>query len=113
MIKVFWAVVDEPEYKRKRIVFLVNIPVYKFVIKVTGYLPGNKRRGTLRSKFLHPLLIELEMISGETALETLPNFEISEKELVTWIGRISLDQVPSLGDIGWIMKVKKDYEEYV
>lgn len=113
MIKVFWAVVDEPEYKRKRIVFLVNIPVYKFVIKVIGYLPGNKRRGTLRSKFLHPLLIELEMISGETALETFPNFEISEKELVKWIGRVSLNQVSSLDDIGWIMKVKKDYEKYV
>lgn len=113
MIKVFWTVVDEPEYKRKRIVFLINIPVYKFVIRVTGYLPGNKRRGTLRSKFFHPLLIELEMISGETALETFPNFEISEKELVTWIGRLSLDQMPSLEDIGWIMKVKKDYEEYV
>lgn len=106
VIKMFWAVVDETEYKRKRkIVFLINIPVYQFVIKVMGYLPGNKRRGTLRSKFLHPILVELEMMSNGTNLESLPSFEITEKEFVEWIGRISLDQVPTLEDIGWIMMV--------
>ena len=50
------------------------------------------------------------MTSNGTDLESLPSFEITEKEFVEWIGRISLDQVPSLNDIGWIMKVKKDYE---
>jgi len=72
-----------------------------------GFLPGNKRRGSLRSKFFHPHFIELEI---GIKLEGLPNFEITEEELVKWIGRVSLDQVASLEDIGWIMKVKKDYE---
>jgi hypothetical protein len=110
VIKVYWTEISDSEYKKSRIMFLINIPVYKFVIKAMGYLPGNKRRGTPRSKFLRPLMIELEMISG---IENFDSFEITEKEFLKWIGRISLDQVLSLEDIGWIMKVKKDYEESV
>jgi hypothetical protein len=72
-------------------------------------LPGNKRRGSLRSKFLHPYSYFVELEIG-IKLDGLPYFEITEKELVEWIGRVSLDQVASLDDIGWIMKVKKDYE---
>lgn len=107
MIKVYWT---EILGKKSRIVFLIHLPTYHFVIKAMGFLPGNKRRGSLRSKFLHPHFIELEI---GIKLESLPSFEITEKELVKWIGRVSLDRVASLDDIGWIMKVKKDYEEYV
>jgi hypothetical protein len=110
VIKVYWTEISDNKNKKPRIMFLINIPVYKFVIKAMGYLPGNKRRGTPRSKFLRPLMIELEMISG---IENFDSFEITEKEFLKWIGRISLDQVLSLEDIGWIMKVKKDYEKYV
>lgn len=105
MIRVFWTTT---KYKESKIIlFLISVPTYQFVIKSIGYLPGNKRRGSLRSKFLHPHFIELEI---GIKLEGLPSFEITEKELVKWIGRVSLDQVASLDDIGWIMKVKKDYE---
>ncbi len=105
MIKVFWTTT---KYKESKIIlFLISVPPYQFVIKLIGYLPGNKRRGSLRSKFLHPHFIELEI---GIKLEGLPYFEITEKELVEWIGRVSLDQVASLDDIGWIIKVKKDYE---
>jgi hypothetical protein len=108
MIKVFWGTT---RYKESKIIlFLISVPSYQFVIKSIGYLPGNKRRGSLRSKFLHPHFIELEI---GIKLEGLSNFEITEEELVKWIGRLSLDQVPSLDDIGWIMKVKKDYESKV
>lgn len=104
MIKVYWT---EILGKRPQIVFLIHLPTYHFVIKAFGFLPGNKRRGTPRSKFLRPRFIELEI---GIKLEGLPCFDITEKEFVKWIGRLSLDQVPSLEDIGWIMKVKKDYE---
>jgi len=105
VIKVFWTTT---KYKESKIIlFLISVPPYQFVIKLIGYLPGNKRRGSLRSKFLHPHFIELEI---GIKLEGLPYFEITEKELVEWIGRVSLDQVASLDDIGWIIKVKKDYE---
>ena len=108
MIKVFWATT---KYKDSKIIlFLISVPPYQFVIKSIGYLPGNKRRGSLRSKFLHPHFVELEI---GIKLDGLPYFEITEKELVKWIGRVSLDQVASLDDIGWIMKVKKDYESGV
>lgn len=107
MIKVYWT---EILGKKSQIVFLIHLPTYQFVIKSMGFLPGNKRRGGLRSKFLHPHFIELEI---GIKLEGLPSFEITEKELVKWIGRVSLDQVASLDDIGWIMKVKKDYESEV
>ena len=107
MIKVFWGTT---RYKESKIIlFLISVPSYpyQFVIKSIGYLPGNKRRGSLRSKFLHPRFVELEI---GIKLDGLPYFEITEKELVKWIGRVSLDQVASLDDIGWIMKVKKDVE---
>ena len=104
MIKVYWT---EILSKKSQIVFLIHLPTYQFVIKSMGFLPGNKRRGSLRSKFLHPHFIELEI---GIKLEGLPSIEITEEELVKWIGRVSLDQVASLDDIGWIMKVKKDYE---
>ena len=108
MIKVFWGTT---RYKESKIIlFLIHVPFYQFVIKSIGYLPGNKRRGSLRSKFLHPHFVELEI---GIKLDGLPYFEITEKELVKWIGRVSLDQVASLDDIGWIMKVKKDYESEV
>ena len=107
MIKVYWT---EILGKKSQIVFLIHLPTYHFVIKSMGFLPGNKRRGSLRSKFLHPHFIELEI---GIKLDGLPSFEITEKELVKWIGRVSLDQIPSLEDIGWIMKVKKDYESKV
>ena len=107
MIKVYWT---EILGKKSQIVFLIHLPTYHFVIKSMGFLPGNKRRGSLRSKFLHPHFIELEI---GIKLKGLPSFEITEKELVKWIGRVSLDQVASLDDIGWIMKVKKDYESGV
>ena len=55
-------------------------------------------------------MIELETISG---IDNFDSFEITEKEFLKWIGRLSIDQVPALEDIGWIMKVKKDYEESV
>jgi len=105
MIKVFWTTT---KYKESKIIlFLISVPPYQFVIKSIEFLPGNKRRGSLRSKFLHPRFVELEI---GIKLDGLPYFEITEKELVKWIGRVSLDQVASLDDIGWIMKVKKDYE---
>ena len=105
MINVYWTTT---RYKESKIIlFLISVPSYQFVIKSIGYLPGNKRRGSLRSKFLHPHFVELEI---GIKLDGLPYFEITEKELVKWIGRVSLDQVASLDDIGWIMKVKKDYE---
>ena len=104
MIKVYWT---EILGKKSQIVFLIHLPTYQFVIKSMGFLPGNKRRGSLRSKFLHPRLVELEI---GIKLEGLPYFEITEKELVKWIGRVSLDQIASFDDIGWIMKVRKDYE---
>lgn len=107
MIKIYWT---EILGKKSQIVFLIYLPSYHFVIKAFGFLPGNKRRGTPRSKFLHPLIIELEVMSGEIGLESFASFEITEEELVKWIGRVRLDQVPSLDDIGWIMKVKKDIE---
>ena len=110
MIKVYWTEISDNKNKKSRIMFLINIPVYKFIIKAIGYLPGNKRRGTPRSKFLRPLMIELETISG---IDNFDSFEITEKEFLKWIGRLSIDQVPALEDIGWIMKVKKDYEESV
>ena len=80
-----------------------------------GFLPGNKRRGTPRSKFLRPLMIELEVVSDSdrTALESFDSLDITEEEFVKWIGRLSLDQMPSLDDIGWIMKVKKDMEKKI
>ena len=103
MIKVFWTTT---KYKESKIIlFIISVPSYKFVIKSIGYLPGNKRRGSLRSKFLHPRFVELEI---GIKLDGLPYFEITEKELVEWIGRINLlDQVASLGDIIWIMKVRE------
>jgi hypothetical protein len=105
MINVYWTTT---RYKESKIIlFLISVPSYQFVIKSIGYLPGNKRRGSLRSKFLHPRFVELEI---GIKLDGLPYFEITEKELMGWIGRVSLDQVASLDDIGWIMKVKKDYE---
>ena len=105
MINVYWTTT---RYKETKIIlFLISVPSYQFVIKSIGYLPGNKRRGSLRSKFLHPRFVELEI---GIKLDGLPYFEITEKELVKWIGRVSLEQVASLDDIGWIMKVKKDYE---
>ena len=104
MIKVYWIEILD---KKSQIVFLIHLPTYHFVIKAFGFLPGNKRKGTPRSKFLRPRFIELEI---GIKLEGLPNFEITEEEFVKWIGRLSLNQVPSLEDIGWIMKVKKDYE---
>ena len=104
MIKVY---LTEILGKKSQIVFLIHLPTYHFVIKAFGFLPGNKRKGTPRSKFLRPRFIELEI---GIKLEGLPNFEITEEEFVKWIGRLSLNQVPSLEDIGWIMKVKKDYE---
>ena len=113
MIKVYWTEISDRDYKKSRVVFLIPFPAYHFVIKSINFLPGNKRRGTPRSKFLHPILVELEMTSNGTDLESLPSFEITEKEFVKWIGRVSLDQVPSLNDIGWIMKVKKDIEEKI
>ena len=108
MINVYWTTTRHKE--SKIILFLISVPSYQFVIKSIGYLPGNKRRGSLRSKFLHPHFVELEI---GIKLDGLPYFEITEKELVKWIGRVSLDQVASLDDIGWIMKVKKDYESEV
>ena len=107
MIKVYWIEILD---KKSQIVFLIHLPTYHFVIKAFGFLPGNKRKGTPRSKFLRPRFIELEI---GIKLEGLPNFEITEEEFVKWIGRLSLNQVPSLEDIGWIMKVKKDYESKV
>lgn len=104
MIKVYWT---EILGKKPQIVFLIHLPTYQFVIKSMGYLSGNKRRGSLRSKFLHPCFVELEI---GIKLEGLTYFEITEKELVKWIERLSLDQVASLDDIGWIMRVRKDYE---
>ena len=96
------------KYKDSKIIlFLISVPPHQFVIKSIGYLSGNKRRGSLRSKFLHPRFVELEI---GLKLDGLPYFEITEKKLVEWIGKISLDQVISLYDIGWLMKVKKDYE---
>ena len=105
MIKVYWTEILGK--KSQIVVFLIHLPAYQFVIKSMGYLPGNKKRGSLRSKFLHPRFVELEI---GIKLEGLPYFEITGKELVEWVGRVSLDQVASLNDIGWIMKVKKDYE---
>ena len=105
MINVYWTTT---RYKESKIIlFLISVPSYQFVIKSIGYLPGNKRRGSLRSKFLHPHFVELEI---GIKLDGFSYFEITEKELVEWIGRVSLDQVASLDDIGWIMKVKKDVE---
>ena len=106
MIKVFYAT----RFKGlKVILFFISVPPYQFVIKSLGFLPGGnkRRRATLRSKFLHPRFVELEI---GIKLEGLPSFEITEKELVEWIGRVSLDQMASLENIGWIMIVKKDYE---
>ena len=107
MIKVYWT---EILGKKSQIMFLIHLPTYHFIIKVMGFLPGNKRRGTPRSKFFQPLMIDLVEVTEGRGLESLANFEITEEELVKWIGRVSLDQVQSLDDIGWIMKVKKDYE---
>ena len=104
MIKIYWI---EILGKKSQIVFLIHLPTYQFVIKSMGYLLGNKRRGSLRSKFLHPRFVELEI---GIKLDGLSYFEITEKELVEWVGGVSLDQVASLDDIGWIMKVKKDVE---
>ena len=103
MIKVFWTTT---KYKESKIIlFLISVPSYQFVIKSIGYLPGNKRRGSLRSKFLNPRFVELEI---GIKLEGLPYFEITEKELVKWIGRVNfLYQVASLDDICWLIKVKK------
>lgn len=105
MINVYWTTTRHKE--SKIILFLISVPPYQFVIKSMGYLPGNKRRGSLRSKFLHPRLVELEI---GIKLDGLPFFKITKKELVKWIGKLSLDQVASLNDISWIIKVKKNYE---
>jgi len=111
MIKVFY---DTRFKELGDILFFISVPPYQFVIKSLGSLPGgNKRRRTTpRSKFLHPRFVELEIGIKLDGLG-LPYFEITEKELVGWIGRVSLNQVASLDDIGWIMKVKKDYENIV
>lgn len=106
MIKVFWTTTKYYEGS-KIIVFLISVPPYQFVIKSIKFLPGNKRRGSLRLKFLHPRFVELEI---GIKLDGLPYFEITGKELVEWIGKVNPDQVASSDDIGWIMKVKKDYE---
>ena len=83
MIKVYWT---EILGKKSQIVFLIHLPIYQFVIiKSIEFLPGNKRRGSLRSKFFHPRLVKLEI---GIKLEGLPSFEITEEELVKWIGRI-------------------------
>ena len=60
-------------------------------------------------------MIELEVVSDSdrTALESFDSLDITEEEFVKWIGRLSLDQMPSLDDIGWIMKVKKDMEKKI
>jgi len=105
MIKVYWT---EILGKKSQIMFLIHLPTYHFVIKSMGFLPGNKRRGSLRSKFLNPISVDVIM-SGGVVLDLL-SITITEEEFVRWLGRVSLDQVDSTEDIILLLKVRRKYE---
>ena len=41
----------------------------------------------------------------------LPSFEVTEEEFVRWLGMLGTDNVKSMDDLGWLLRLKKDYEK--
>lgn len=72
---------------------------------------GHKRGRTIRSRFIHPQTVDITKIIHKEFKS--PYITISEKEFIDWIGRVSLDAVGSLEILGWLKKVKEEYERHV
>ena len=103
MIKVYW------KSSSGRIFY--SIQVSHFIIQsVSHLLRGNKRfERRVKSIFFTPFLVDME----ETNLDIidLPSFEITEEEFVRWLGMLGTNNVKSMDDLGWLLRLKKDYEK--
>ena len=102
MIKVYWKL------SSWRIFY--GIQVSHFIIQsVSHLLKGNKRlERRAKSIFFIPFLVDME----ETNLDVidLPSFEITEKEFVRWLGMLGTNNVKSMNDLGWLLRLKRVYE---
>lgn len=103
MIKVYWKLLSG------RILHVIQVP--HFTIQSVSYLlKGNKRiKRRAKSIFFHPFLVDIE----ETDLDVidLPSFEITEDEFVRWLGMLGTNNVKSMNDLGWLLRLKKNYEK--
>lgn len=101
MIKVYWKLSSGK--------ILYGIQVLHFIIQSVSLLRGNKRfERRAKSIFFHPLLVKME----KTDLDVidLPSFEITKKEFIRWLGMLGTNNVESLDDLSWLLKLKREYE---
>ena len=105
MVQVFWRN-DGDVY----IQFL--IPTSTFIILSTSFTHpnNNKRVRSIRSKFMRPFTVDLLDGLYAQTIYNLPFITITEKEFVMWLGRITIDQVGKVEDIGLLLDVKKKLE---
>ena len=102
MIKVYWKLLSRG--------ILYNIQIPHFIIQSVSFLRGGNKRFKRRAKsiFFHTFLVDME----ETDLDVigLPNFEITEKEFVRWLGMLGMNNVKRIEDLSWLLKLKREYE---
>jgi len=102
MIKVYWRL------SFRRILYSIQIP--HFIIQsVSHLLKSNKRfERRVKSIFFTPLLVDMEEIDLDVI--DLPSFEITEEEFVRWLGMLGTDNVRTIDDLGWLLRLKREYE---
>ena len=102
MIKVYWKLSSEGIF--------YGIQVPHFGIQSISFLKSNKKysKERVKSIFFTPSLVDIE----ETDLDVIdfPSFEITKEEFIRWLGMLGTDNVKSMEDLGWLLRLKKDYE---
>ena len=105
MIKVY--------YDKKLGYYRYFIPISYFSVTIKSasinvMKTGNKRKRGARSWFSHPS--QVSVWHEGIDLSSLNSFLITERELFRWIGRITIDIVLNLYDMGWLLTIKQKYE---
>ena len=91
--------------------YFIPIASHHIIIKSASinFTKTNKRRKSARSWFSHLSRISVwqeEIID----LHKLSSFYITEKEFIMWIGRVRVDLVSSLEDLGRLQLIMRNYE---
>ena len=101
MIKVYWKLLS------KGIFYSIQVP--HFIIQSVSLLNGNKRfKRRAKSIFFIPFLVDTE--KTDLDIIDLPSFEITKEEFIRWLGMLGTNNVRSMIDLDWLLRLKKEYE---